>query len=276
MPDPIVLARLARVRGAAARSSTWWGRALVRSFEELTVEADDLVAARALARSGRLGAIVVLEAMASAVVDPGSEGPLMAQVKVDRLDAEALDDVRPRGRPRERARRRPRGRRPARRPGRARRRGRRRAASPGPATSTPRASATPGRSRACTPWRCSTSWPGRSTVIPTCCCSCAVAPARPCSPRSQHAGVRWHHAGPRGARGGADPGGPGAGAGRGRPGGPRAGRCLGRGVRRSGQPAALSRVAEAVEDQLEPELELVAEVVARLEACSVASSTRCG
>ncbi len=88
MPDPIVLSRLSRVRGAAARSSTWWGRALVRSFEELTVEAGDLVTARALGRSGRLGAIVVIEAMASAVVDPGSTGPLMAQVKVDRLDDE--------------------------------------------------------------------------------------------------------------------------------------------------------------------------------------------
>jgi uncharacterized Zn finger protein len=88
MPDPIVLPRLSRVRGAAARSSTWWGRALVRSFEELTVEANDLVAARALARSGRLGAIVVLEAMASAVVDPTGEHPLMAQLKVARLDAE--------------------------------------------------------------------------------------------------------------------------------------------------------------------------------------------
>lgn len=88
MPDPIVLARLSRVRGAAARSTTWWGRALVRSFEELTVEAGDLTTARALARSGRLGAIVVLEAMASALVDPGSTGPLMAQVKVDRLDGD--------------------------------------------------------------------------------------------------------------------------------------------------------------------------------------------
>ncbi len=85
MPDPIVLPRLGRTRGAAARSSTWWGRALVRSFEELTVENADLVAARSLARSGRLGAIVVLEAMASAVVDPGSTGPVMAQLKVDRL-----------------------------------------------------------------------------------------------------------------------------------------------------------------------------------------------
>src|SRR3954463_8506760 len=91
MPDPIVLARLTRVRGAAARSTTWWGRALVRSFEELTVEASDLVAARSLARSGRLGAIVVLEAMSSAVVDPGASGPVMAQVRVDRLDAAGWD-----------------------------------------------------------------------------------------------------------------------------------------------------------------------------------------
>ncbi|MCW2711001.1 MAG: hypothetical protein JWQ67_1992 [Marmoricola sp.] len=86
MPDPIVLPRRTRVRGAAARSTTWWGRAFVRSFEELTVEAGDLASARSLARSGRLGAIVVLEAMASAVVDPGSTHPLMAQLKVDRLD----------------------------------------------------------------------------------------------------------------------------------------------------------------------------------------------
>ncbi len=88
MPDPIVLPRLARVRGAAARSTSWWGRALVRSFEELTVDASDLVAARALARSGRLGAIVVIEAMASAVADPGGTSPQMAQVKVDRLDTQ--------------------------------------------------------------------------------------------------------------------------------------------------------------------------------------------
>ncbi len=86
MPDPIVLPRLSRTRGSAARSSTWWGRAFVRSFEELTVDAGDLVAARALARSGRLGAIVVIEAMASAVSDPGGDRPRMAQVKVARLD----------------------------------------------------------------------------------------------------------------------------------------------------------------------------------------------
>ena len=59
----------------------------MRSFEELALDVGDLVAARSLARSGRFGAIVVLEAMASAVVDPGSEQPLMSQLKVARLDA---------------------------------------------------------------------------------------------------------------------------------------------------------------------------------------------
>ena len=88
MPDPIVLPRLTRVTGARARSTTWWGRALVRSFEELALQADDLAGARSLARSGRLGAVVVLEAMASVVVDPATPTPLMAQVKVDRLDRE--------------------------------------------------------------------------------------------------------------------------------------------------------------------------------------------
>jgi uncharacterized Zn finger protein len=89
MPDPIVLPRRARTRGSTARSATWWGRALVRSFEELTLDADDLGAGRALARSGRVGAIVVLQGMASAVVDPGTDTPMMAQVKVERLDDRA-------------------------------------------------------------------------------------------------------------------------------------------------------------------------------------------
>ncbi len=89
MPDPIVLPRTARIRGSAARSSTWWGRAVVRSFEELTIEETERVASRALARAGRLGAIMVLDAMASAVVDPGSETAVMAQVKVQRLAPDA-------------------------------------------------------------------------------------------------------------------------------------------------------------------------------------------
>lgn len=86
MPDPLVLARLPRRRGSAARSESWWGRAFVRSFEELAFDAGDLVRARSLARTGRLGAIVVLDAMASAVVDPGGERPAMPQLKVERLD----------------------------------------------------------------------------------------------------------------------------------------------------------------------------------------------
>lgn len=89
MPDPIVLPRLPRSRGAGARSDSWWGRAFARSFEELTAEADDLISARSLARSGRLGAIVVLETMASAVVDPGTEAPRMVQVRLQRLDDDA-------------------------------------------------------------------------------------------------------------------------------------------------------------------------------------------
>lgn len=89
MPDPIALPRIPRVRGAAARSSTWWGRAFVRSFEETAVDAADLATARKLARSGRLGSVVVLESMASAVVEVSTHAPLVAQLKVDPLPASA-------------------------------------------------------------------------------------------------------------------------------------------------------------------------------------------
>lgn len=88
MPDPIVLPRLARRRGATPRSLTWWGRAFLRSCEELAIDADDLLTARALARSGRLGAIVVLESMASAVLDPGTDTGATPQLKVRRLSGE--------------------------------------------------------------------------------------------------------------------------------------------------------------------------------------------
>lgn len=79
----MLLTRLGRRRGAVARSSTWWGRALVRSFEEAVVDPRELPPARALARSGRLGAIVVLPGMASALVDDGAATP---QLRVARLD----------------------------------------------------------------------------------------------------------------------------------------------------------------------------------------------
>jgi len=87
--DPLVFPRVGRVRGPAARSSTWWGRAWVRSFEETVVDAADLTAARALARSGRLGAVMVLAGMASVVVDRGGPTSVMAQLRLAQLDEAA-------------------------------------------------------------------------------------------------------------------------------------------------------------------------------------------
>lgn len=84
--DPTVYPRVGRVRGAAARSTTWWGKAWVRSFEETVLEPSDLLTARALARSGRLGAVMVLAGMSSAVMDPAGPTALMVQVRVERLD----------------------------------------------------------------------------------------------------------------------------------------------------------------------------------------------
>jgi uncharacterized Zn finger protein len=89
MGDPMVFPRVGRVRGPAARSTTWWGRAWVRSFEETVVDAADLTAARALARSGRLGAVMVLAGMASVVVDRGGPDSVIAQLRVTRLDEQA-------------------------------------------------------------------------------------------------------------------------------------------------------------------------------------------
>lgn len=86
--DPLVYPRVGRVRGSVARSTTWWGRAWVRSFEETAVDAADLTRARALARSGRLGAVMVLAGMASVVVDRGPDS-VMAQLRLVQLDAAA-------------------------------------------------------------------------------------------------------------------------------------------------------------------------------------------
>jgi uncharacterized Zn finger protein len=61
----------------------------VRSFEETVLDAADLPAARALARSGRLGAVMVLAGMASVVVDPGAPTARMAQLRLGRLDDDA-------------------------------------------------------------------------------------------------------------------------------------------------------------------------------------------
>lgn len=89
MADPLVYPRVGRVRGPAARSTTWWGRAWVRSFEETAVDAADLASARALARSGRLGAVMVLAGMSSVVVDRGGPTSVIAQLRLNQLDAAA-------------------------------------------------------------------------------------------------------------------------------------------------------------------------------------------
>jgi uncharacterized Zn finger protein len=86
MGDPLVFPRVGRVRGSVARSTTWWGRAWVRSFEETVVDPADLTTGRALARSGRLGAVMVLAGMASVVVDRGGPTSVMAQLRVAQLD----------------------------------------------------------------------------------------------------------------------------------------------------------------------------------------------
>jgi uncharacterized Zn finger protein len=84
--DPMVFPRVGRVRGPVARSTTWWGRAWVRSFEETALDVADLQAARTLARSGRLGGVMVLAGMSSVVVDRGGPTSVMAQLRVTRLD----------------------------------------------------------------------------------------------------------------------------------------------------------------------------------------------
>ncbi len=90
MPDPLVLPRRPRLRSGPPTRS-WWARALARSVEELTVDDGELVEARRLARSGRLGATIVLAGMASAAVDPAEDGSHVAQVRVTRLDDAAWD-----------------------------------------------------------------------------------------------------------------------------------------------------------------------------------------
>lgn len=46
-------------RRTTAKATTWWGRAWVRAVEESAYAAEDLLAARKLARAGRVGGITV-------------------------------------------------------------------------------------------------------------------------------------------------------------------------------------------------------------------------
>ncbi|HET8604204.1 MAG TPA: hypothetical protein VFM09_09775 [Marmoricola sp.] len=93
MADPLVLARRGRLRTSPA--TRWWGRAWLRSCEELALDPDDLAAGGTLARSGRFGAVVVIAGMASAVLDPSDDAAVVAQVKVAPLDDEAWEAVVP-------------------------------------------------------------------------------------------------------------------------------------------------------------------------------------
>lgn len=85
MPDPMVLPRRPRSRTGTHVVTRWWGRAWLRTCEELALDPADLLAGRALARSGRFGAVVAIAGIASAVLDPRSAQPLMVQVKVTPL-----------------------------------------------------------------------------------------------------------------------------------------------------------------------------------------------
>lgn len=63
--------RIAPRRGA--RATSWWGKAWVRAVEEAAYGDHDLAAARATARSGRIGAITVEPGRFVAAVEEGDE-----------------------------------------------------------------------------------------------------------------------------------------------------------------------------------------------------------
>ncbi len=83
-----------RSRGAA-RVHTWWGKAWMRAIEEAAFDAPDLVKGRALARSGRVGAIGVSPGRAVALVSaaggPGIDDHL-SRLEVAELGAGEWDD----------------------------------------------------------------------------------------------------------------------------------------------------------------------------------------
>jgi uncharacterized Zn finger protein len=62
-----------RPRRGAARATTWWGKAWVRACEESAYGEGDLKAARALARSGSVGAITVTAGRFVAAVEDGDQ-----------------------------------------------------------------------------------------------------------------------------------------------------------------------------------------------------------
>ena len=79
-------------RRGATRATTWWGKAWVRAVEESAYAEEDLRAARALARSGRLGPIAVDRgAMGCTVV--GDDALPAVTGSLELLDGASLDTL---------------------------------------------------------------------------------------------------------------------------------------------------------------------------------------
>ncbi|MFI5624426.1 hypothetical protein ACIA03_13260 [Nocardioides sp. NPDC051685] len=68
MSTPLTFAREPHRRGMV-RVESWWGRAFLRAIEELAYDANQLSGARSLARSGRIGGLVVEAGRFAAAVD---------------------------------------------------------------------------------------------------------------------------------------------------------------------------------------------------------------
>lgn len=88
-PGAVVHPRVPPRRGGA-RAATWWARAWLRAVEEAAYDEADLVAARRLARSGRIGGIIVDRgSFVAAVEDDGGLWTTSGSVPV--LDDAARD-----------------------------------------------------------------------------------------------------------------------------------------------------------------------------------------
>jgi len=79
-------------RRGAARATRWWAKAWVRAVEEASYSSDDLTAARAISRSGRIGQISVRPGEFVAAVED-ARGLLAVQGTVPVLDPVAAESL---------------------------------------------------------------------------------------------------------------------------------------------------------------------------------------
>lgn len=91
MTPAVVHPRVAPRRGARL-ASTWWGKAWLRAVEEAAYGDKEQRAARALARSGAVGGIIVDSGSAVASVED-DEGVWTARVALPTLDAAGTDSL---------------------------------------------------------------------------------------------------------------------------------------------------------------------------------------